>query len=127
MHQGDNPRRKSRFSESQIITILKAFEAGRTVKDVCREHGVSEVTYYNWKSKLTALCLSDWAKEHIVKLEFIKPGKLTRNGYGEGSTERIELKCWTAICLATWMKSEALQVAGWESTTKNDHTNHSGS
>ena len=37
--------RKSRFTESQIITILKAVEAGRTVKDVCREHGVSEATY----------------------------------------------------------------------------------
>ncbi len=39
--------RKSRFTESQIITILKAVEAGRTVKDVCCEHGVSEATYYN--------------------------------------------------------------------------------
>ena len=59
--------RKSRFTESQIITILKAVEAGRTVKDVCREHGVT--------------------------LEFIKPGKPTQNGYVErfNRTYRTEI------------------------------------
>lgn len=51
--------RKSRFTESQIITILKAVEVGRTVKDVCREHGVSEATYYNWKSKYSGMEASD--------------------------------------------------------------------
>lgn len=51
--------RKSRFTESQIIAILKAVEAGRTVKDVCREHGVSEATYYNWKSKYSGMEASD--------------------------------------------------------------------
>lgn len=43
--------RKSKFSENQIIAILKAVEAGRTVKDVCREHEISEPTYYQWKTK----------------------------------------------------------------------------
>lgn len=43
--------KKSRFSETQIIGILKQVEAGRVVKDVCREHGVSDATYYQWKSK----------------------------------------------------------------------------
>jgi len=43
--------KKSRFSETQIIGILKAVEAGRMVKDVCREHGISDATYYQWKSK----------------------------------------------------------------------------
>lgn len=37
--------RMSRFSESQIITILKEIEAGRQVKDVCHEHGISEAAY----------------------------------------------------------------------------------
>ncbi|KRT55147.1 Transposase [endosymbiont of Ridgeia piscesae] len=41
--------RKSRFTEHQIIHILKSVEAGRTVKEVCREHSISEATYYNWK------------------------------------------------------------------------------
>jgi putative transposase len=43
--------RKSKYSEHQIIAILKAVEAGRSVKDVCREHELSEATYYKWKAK----------------------------------------------------------------------------
>ena len=43
--------RKSEFSELQIASILKAVNAGRTVKDVCHEHQISEATYYKWKSK----------------------------------------------------------------------------
>jgi len=42
--------RKSHFTETQIITILKAVEAGRIVKDICREYGISDATYYNWKN-----------------------------------------------------------------------------
>lgn len=43
--------RKARFTEKQIIAVIKSVEAGRTVKDVCREVGISEATYYNWKSR----------------------------------------------------------------------------
>lgn len=44
--------RNARFTEHQIIAALKSVEAGRTVKDVCREAGISEASYYNWKAKL---------------------------------------------------------------------------
>ena len=71
--------RKSRFSESQIIGMLKSVEAGRLVKDVCREHGISDATYYQWKSKYggmeaadIATALADWAQQHNVELEFIE-------------------------------------------------------
>jgi putative transposase len=43
--------RKSKSSEKAIITILKAVAAGRAVRGVCREHEVSEATYYKWKTK----------------------------------------------------------------------------
>ena len=51
--------KKSKFSEAQIITILKQVETGRVVKDVCREHGVGESTYFKWKSKYGGLELSE--------------------------------------------------------------------
>ncbi len=51
--------RKSKFSEHQIIAILKAVEAGRTVKDVCREQEISDATYYQWKSKYGGMQASD--------------------------------------------------------------------
>lgn len=51
--------RKSEFSELQIASILKAVAAGRTVKDVCREHEISEATYYQWKSKYGGMEAAD--------------------------------------------------------------------
>jgi putative transposase len=43
--------KKTRFTEPQIIKILQEAEAGRAVPDLCREHGIHESTYYNWKKK----------------------------------------------------------------------------
>ena len=43
--------KKVRFTETQIISILKQQEAGLSVKDLAREHGISEATFYNWKAK----------------------------------------------------------------------------
>lgn len=51
--------RKSKFSENQIIGILNSVEAGRLVKDVCREHSISDATYYQWKSKYGGMEASD--------------------------------------------------------------------
>jgi putative transposase len=42
---------KSRFSDEQIIGILKEHEAGVTVKELCRKYGMSDATYYKWKAK----------------------------------------------------------------------------
>jgi putative transposase len=43
--------RKARFTETQIISILKEADAGTPVKEICRSHGISDATYYSWKSK----------------------------------------------------------------------------
>ena len=51
--------RKSRFSESQIVSILKENENGRQVKDICREYGISTACCYQWKSKYGGLEASD--------------------------------------------------------------------
>lgn len=51
--------RKSRYSEEQIIRVLRQVEQGQKVKDVCREHGIAEQTYYRWKSKYGGMGVSD--------------------------------------------------------------------
>jgi putative transposase len=51
--------RKSRFMEEQIIGALKQAEAGMKVPDVCRQFGVTEKTYYRWKSKFGGMSISD--------------------------------------------------------------------
>ena len=51
--------KRSRFTETQIVRILKEVEAGRMVKEVCREYGISDATYYNWKSKYGGMEASD--------------------------------------------------------------------
>ena len=51
--------KKTRHSESQIIRIIKEVESGRRVKEVCREYGISDATYYNWKSKYGGMEASD--------------------------------------------------------------------
>ena len=51
--------KKSRFTETQIVSILKQADAGVPVKDLCRQAGISVATYYQWKSKYGGLEASE--------------------------------------------------------------------
>lgn len=62
----------SRFSETQIITILKQGDGGIKVKDLCREHGISDATYYNWKAKYGGLEASDLKRLKETESELAK-------------------------------------------------------
>lgn len=62
----------SRFSESQIVAILKQADAGLKVKDLCREHGISDATYYNWKAKYGGLEASDLKRLKETEGELVK-------------------------------------------------------
>ena len=53
---------KKRFTEEQIIRILQEAETGMKVMDVCRKHGISDATYYNWKAKFGGMTVSDAKK-----------------------------------------------------------------
>lgn len=60
---------KKRFSEEQIIGILKEQEGGHKTGDVCRRHGVSEATFYNWKSKYGGMDVSEARKLKALEIE----------------------------------------------------------
>jgi putative transposase len=51
--------KRSRFSEEQIIAVLKEHELGGKTADLCRKHGISEATFYNWKSKFGGMDVSE--------------------------------------------------------------------
>ena len=61
--------KKSRFTESQIISILKESDSGMLVKDACRKHGISDATFYNWKSKYGGMTASDLKKMKEMERE----------------------------------------------------------
>ena len=71
--------RKSRFSESQIIGILKEVESGRHVKDVCREHGISEATRHTPATRLP-IVLGLWSTKSPAgfHLRGVEPGAVKR-------------------------------------------------
>ena len=80
--------KKSRFTESQIIAVLKEVDAGMKVEDVCRKHGISSATYYNWKSKYGGMEASDVRRLKELKEENTKLKKM----YADVSLENHAIK-----------------------------------
>ncbi len=64
--------KNSRFTESQIVSILKEADAGEKVKELCRRHGISDATYYNWKSKYGGMQASDLKRLKEAEAELSK-------------------------------------------------------
>jgi putative transposase len=64
--------KKSKFSEEQIVRILKEVEAGAKVGETCRKHGISEPTYYAWKNKYAGMDVSQLRHLKDVEVELAR-------------------------------------------------------
>jgi putative transposase len=64
--------KRTRFTEEQIIGILKQSEAGMKTAELCRQNGISEATFYNWKAKYGGLAVSDVQKLRRLEEENTK-------------------------------------------------------
>ena len=80
--------KKSRFTESQIVAILKETDRGMKVADVCRKHGISQPTYYNWKSKYGGMSVSDLKRVKELEAELSKLKRM----YAEMAMENDAIK-----------------------------------
>ena len=80
--------KRKRFSEEQIIAVLREQEAGTKVADLCRKHGVSEATFYNWKAKYGGMDVSDARRLKALEDENAKLKKLLADQMLEASALR---------------------------------------
>ena len=64
--------KKKRFSEEQIIAVLKEAEAGAKVADLCRKHGISDATFYNWKAKYAGMTVAELRRLRELEAENAK-------------------------------------------------------
>ena len=80
--------RRSRFSQEQIIGMLKEHQAGAATADLCRKHGISEATFYTWRSKYGGMEVSDAKRLKGLEEENAKLKKLLAESMLDVSTLR---------------------------------------
>ncbi len=80
--------KKSRYSESQIIKLLKQYEGGQSVNEICKEYGISTATFYNWKSKYGGMDVAQLKRLKELEDENARLKKM----YADVSLEKDALK-----------------------------------
>ena len=80
--------KRGRFTETQIVSILKEADAGGKVNDICRHNGISDATYYNWKSKYGGMQASDLKRLKETEAELSQ----YKTMYAELARENYALK-----------------------------------
>jgi len=80
--------RKSRFTEAQIMAILGEGEAGLPVAEVCRQHGISPATYYQWKSKYAGMSVNELKRVKELEAENARLKRM----YAELALENVAIK-----------------------------------
>ena len=84
--------KRSRFTEQQIVAVLKEADAGMSVRDLCRRHGISHGTYYHWKSKYSGLEASDLKRMKELEAENARLKKLLAESMLENEVTREALR-----------------------------------
>lgn len=84
--------RRSRFTETQIVAILQEAEAGKKAREICRQHGISEATYYHWKAKYGGMSASDLKRLKEIEGEVTQYKRM----YAELARENDALKALLA-------------------------------
>lgn len=79
---------KKRFTESQIVTAIKKQESGIPVKEICREIGISDATFYNWKAKYGGMQASEVKRTKEIEADYSRLKRM----YAELSMEHHALK-----------------------------------
>lgn len=85
----------SRFTEEQVIGVLKEHEAGMKTADLCRKHGISEATFYNWKAKFGGMEVSEAKRLKALEEENAKLKKLLAESMlNEAALKELLTKKW---------------------------------
>ena len=95
--------KKSKYTETQIIAMLREHESGKRVADLCREHGISQATFFNWKSKYAGLEVNELKRLRELEEENARLKKM----YADVSMDHQILK-------------EVLSKKGWGPSSKKN-------
>ncbi len=95
--------KKSKYTETQIIAMLREHESGKKVADICREHGISTATFFNWKSKYGGLEVNELKRLQELEEENARLKKM----YADVSMDHQILK-------------EVLSKKGWGPSSKKN-------
>jgi hypothetical protein len=109
-HDKDQSMKRNRFSEEQIIGILKEHEAGVSVADLCRKHGVSDASIYKWKAKYSGM---DWllnVRQCNWQRSQFSSGRVTPPSHAD---RRCDLLVFFAARFAGFLPSIDMTISLW--------------
>ena len=86
--------KRARFTEEQIIAVLKEHEAGAKTADLARKHGISEATFYNWKAKYGGMDVSEARRLKALEDENAKLKKLAEQMLDAAALRELLSKKW---------------------------------
>ena len=99
-----------RFTEEQIIAVLKQVEAGSKTKELCRQRGISEATFYNWKAKYAGMTVSEARRLKELEAENSKLKRLLADA--ELDKAALRLRACSDVTLAVSLSERSTAVLG---------------